>query len=111
MGTDGGVKVDFKLNNKPLCTSTAKYGGEGHTTTVNGRTWETINEMTPCDGPLPVKKGDKLSFSGVYDLKAHPLYVSLLCFMTALTGSRRSSTTGKSAGVMLMGAVFFAPLK
>jgi hypothetical protein len=73
MWSDGGVKVDFKLNNKPLCTSKAKYGGEGHTTTVNGRTWETINEMTSCDGPLPVKRGDKLSFSGVYDLKAHPL--------------------------------------
>ena len=78
--TDGGVKVDFRLNNKALCTSAAKYGGEGHTTTVNGKTWETINEMTPCYGPLPVKKGDKLSFSGVYDLKAHPLYVSVLCF-------------------------------
>ena len=76
--TDGGVKVDFRLNNKALCTSAAKYGGEGHTTSVNGRTWETINEMTPCYGPLPVKKGDKLSFSGVYDLKAHPLYVSVL---------------------------------
>jgi len=93
---DGGVKVDFRLNNKALCTSAAKYGGEGHTTSVNGRTWETINEMTPCYGPLPVKKGDKLSFSGVYDLKAHPL---------------RASTTGKSAGVMLMGAIYFAPSK
>jgi hypothetical protein len=74
-GTDGGVKVDFKINNKALCTSKAMYGGEGHTTTINGKTWETINEMTSCDGPFPVKKGDKLSFGGVYDLKAHPLYV------------------------------------
>ncbi|QDS76950.1 hypothetical protein FKW77_005158 [Venturia effusa] len=38
---------------------------------------KTITGMSTCKGPFEVKKGDTLSMAAVYDLKAHPLRVSL----------------------------------
>lgn len=55
---------------------------------------KTITGMTTCKGPFEVKKGDTLSMAAVYDLKAHPLRVSL-------SGS-------KAADVMGMWGISFA---
>lgn len=38
---------------------------------------KTITGMSTCKGPFDVKKGDTLTLAAVYDLKAHPLRVSL----------------------------------
>lgn len=48
---------------------------------------KTITGMTTCKGPFQVKKGDTLSMAAVYDLKAHPLRVSL-------SGSKASDVMG-----------------
>jgi hypothetical protein len=71
---DGGSQMELFLNGKPICTSYAKYGGEGATTTIDGKTWETISGMSLCnEKPIPVKVGDALTMTAVYDLQRHPM--------------------------------------
>lgn len=48
---------------------------------------KTITGMTTCNGPFQIKKGDTLSMAAVYDLKQHPLRVSL-------SGSKASDVMG-----------------
>jgi hypothetical protein len=48
---------------------------------------KTITSMTTCKGPFDIKKGDKLKMAAVYDLKKHPLRVSL-------SGSKASDVMG-----------------
>jgi hypothetical protein len=71
---DGGERIDFRVNNRTVCSSRAVYGGEGSQALLeDGSTWETIGRMTPCGGPpLRVEKGDEVSVEAVYDLAAHP---------------------------------------
>ncbi|KAF2670505.1 hypothetical protein BT63DRAFT_413222 [Microthyrium microscopicum] len=68
---DGGESVELRLNDKPVCISTAHYGGELGTATINGETWETISRMEPCLDPVQVKVGDFLTVTGNFDLAAH----------------------------------------
>lgn len=70
---DGGEAMELYLNGKKVCTSKAIYGGEGGTMVVAGKKWETISEMTDCDGTIPVKTGDRLKMKALYDLDKHPL--------------------------------------
>jgi hypothetical protein len=67
---DGGVSVVMKNNDKIICDSKAKYGGEGK---VSG-SWETISEMASCADrvPISVKKGDILTLETSYDFDLHP---------------------------------------
>jgi hypothetical protein len=68
---DGGENVIVKINGKPVCESKAVYGGKDATS--DG--WATIGEMTPCYGPISVKKGDLMTLESNYDLEKHPAYV------------------------------------
>lgn len=63
------------LNDYQVCSSNATYGGDGATTTTgsNGEKWETINEMTGCNEPIKVKKGDYSRIESQYDLEQHPV--------------------------------------
>jgi hypothetical protein len=99
---DGGVQMDMLLNGKALCTSEAIYGDNNESAEMGGHSHgagmgepkaeaapkaaaepksstaiKTITGMTTCSGPFPVKKGDTLSMAAIYDLKKHPLRVSL----------------------------------
>jgi hypothetical protein len=74
---DGGVNVLLKVNDVERCNSRALYGGEGHTTTVKGKTWETIRETAPCTGTIRVQKGDRICMQANYDVELHPSYVYL----------------------------------
>jgi hypothetical protein len=50
------------------CESKGVYnGGKG-----------SLTDMTVCQEPIPVKKGDMLVITAKYDLEAHPPYVLLL---------------------------------
>lgn len=70
---DGGIDIEFKINDKTVCDSRAVYGGEGHTAkTTDGKTWETIRESTYCNNTIPVKKGDKIFMQANYDVDLHP---------------------------------------
>jgi hypothetical protein len=55
------------INDKEVCASQAVYakGGDNNE--------ETIHHMSKCENNIPVKKGDILTMSSVYDLKTHPL--------------------------------------
>jgi len=90
---DGGVQMDMSINGKHACTSKAGYGGESG----SEGSGETISSMGYCDGPIPVKKGDALTMSTIYDLKAHPL--------------RKGSSGAEVTGVMAMWSITFAPSK
>jgi hypothetical protein len=71
---DGGVHIILKLNDKQICDSRAIYGGDGNEAVgPDGRPWETIRAMTECNDPIPVKAGDILSTTAVYDTTAHAL--------------------------------------
>jgi len=70
---DGGELMELYLNGKKVCTSNAVYGGKGGTMVIDGKKWETISEMTDCNGTIPVKKGDTLKMKAAYDLEKHPL--------------------------------------
>ncbi|KAF1817145.1 hypothetical protein P152DRAFT_9558 [Eremomyces bilateralis CBS 781.70] len=70
---DGGVSMILLVNDKEVCTSKATYGGASGTMELNGEKWETISNMTRCAEPIPVKKGDYITMTAVYDLKLHPL--------------------------------------
>jgi hypothetical protein len=69
---DGGTDITMKINGKAVCTSVAKYGGEGHTTNIDGKSWETLAGMSPCTEAIAVKKGDVMTFEARYDLDVHP---------------------------------------
>lgn len=106
---DGGVQMDLELNGKYLCSSEAVYGestgsaemgGHSHGATDGAAVMagmeaapkaataiKTITGMTTCKGPFEIKKGDTLKMAAVYDLKKHPLRVSL-------SGSKASDVMG-----------------
>lgn len=65
--------MDLFVNGKYTCSSNAVYGGEGGTTTQNGKKWETISSMTMCPGPIKIKDGDYMTLNARYDLVKHPL--------------------------------------
>lgn len=70
---DGGVNIVFKVNDKEICNSVAKYGGEGHVgKSSDGKVWETIAETSICSNPIKISKGDKLYMEAHYDLDLHP---------------------------------------
>jgi hypothetical protein len=69
---DGGTDITMKINGKAVCTSVAKYGGEGHTTNIDGKNWDTLAAMSPCTEAIAVKKGDVMTFEARYDLDVHP---------------------------------------
>ena len=71
---DGGINVVLTLNGKVICNSRAIYGGsESETVGPGGKQWETIREMTQCTDAVPVKAGDVVRMSSVYDTGLHPL--------------------------------------
>ena len=75
--------MDMFINDKYTCSSKAVYGdgGSGHShggaaassVPASEVGIKTINSMTTCAGPFPVKKGDSLSMVVEYDLKKYPL--------------------------------------
>jgi hypothetical protein len=69
---DGGVALAAFVENKLACNSTAVYGRAGGQLVVDGKEWKTISEMTACDQPLHVKKGEKIRLEAYYDREAHP---------------------------------------
>jgi hypothetical protein len=71
---DGGVNIKIFVNDKEVCESRAVYGVEGGATkALDGQKWETITAYTPCDIPIPIKKGDKVYMTSEYDLTKHRL--------------------------------------
>jgi hypothetical protein len=72
MSIDGGESVRLLRNGKLLCESKAIYASsdpsDPHRSTLTG--------MTPCYGPMELKKGDTLQMEALYDLNKHPLLVS-----------------------------------
>jgi hypothetical protein len=70
---NGGVGVVVSVNGKESCTSKAIYGGEGHEgVDPDGKPWSTLRELTICDQPIEVKKGDKLGLEAQFDMEKHP---------------------------------------
>jgi hypothetical protein len=62
-----------KVNGKVNCDSKAIYGGSTATAKMeDGRLWETINQMTHCIDPFPIKKGDNITVEANYDYVKHP---------------------------------------
>jgi hypothetical protein len=110
--------MDLIINDKLVCVSEAIYGDSTAPTEMGGMgghahgaadtnapaapkssvAIKTITSMTTCQGPIPVKKGDTLKMNAVYDLKKHPLRVSL-------SGSKASDVMG------MMGISFAASKK
>jgi hypothetical protein len=73
---DGGDSMVAKINGKEVCNSKALYGGPGHEgRSPSGEPWTMINTMEFCESnqPIKVKKGDKLTIAGNFDLISHPL--------------------------------------
>jgi len=64
---DGGTAMILKINGKTMCTSNAVYGKGGD---IAG---EKILYMSFCGQNYPIKKGDVVTLTSVYDLKTHPL--------------------------------------
>jgi hypothetical protein len=64
----------MQINGKEVCRSEAEYGGEDATLAIAGQSeeWKTIRHMTECEGPIPVKKGDKITLEARYDMEEHP---------------------------------------
>jgi len=114
--------MEMYLNNKFLCTSEAVYGARGEAeahghpamsneisaspkgaappsqaTSPKDASIKTISSMTTCWGPYPVKKGDTLTLSAIYDLSKHPL--------------RESVSGAKQADVMGMWGLSFSNAK
>jgi Stress up-regulated Nod 19 len=69
---DGGIDMVVRINGKEVCTSIADYGGPGHETEANGEILKTISGMSLCSNAIEVAKGDKLSITANFDMKAHP---------------------------------------
>jgi hypothetical protein len=55
------------INGKEVCISVPSYGKGGD------NNYETISSMSSCSKEIPVKKGDVLTMSSIYDLVKHPL--------------------------------------
>lgn len=70
---DGGSQMQLRLNGNDICNSTAIYGGAGSKMKMDGKEWDTISEMTVCRDMIPVKRGDYLTMSAIYDTESHPL--------------------------------------
>ncbi|KAF2399482.1 hypothetical protein EJ06DRAFT_53637 [Trichodelitschia bisporula] len=71
---DGGVNIKVFVNGKEVCEARAEYGDEGGSTKApDGKSWQTITGYTPCDTPVPIKKGDKVYMTSEYDLTKHRL--------------------------------------
>jgi len=64
---DGGTAMILKINGKVMCESKAVYGKGGD---IAG---EKILYMSFCGQNFPLKKGDVVTMTSVYDLKTHPL--------------------------------------
>jgi len=97
---DGGEKIQLFINEKFACVSKANYGVStdgGHHGGAADVSIKTITSMTPCQGPLKVKKGDSVSMVVEYDLAKHPLRKSA-------SGAQTSA-----AGVMGMWGLTFEP--
>lgn len=69
---DGGVNVVTKLNGDVICDSRAIYGDSP--TIINGEAqgWKTIQEMTKCEEPVRVRKGDTINLESIYDFRKFP---------------------------------------
>jgi len=71
---DGGSNIVLKLNDRVICDSHAVYGGGGSEALgLDGKKWQTIREMTECNTPVEVKKGDVVVTEAIYDTELHPL--------------------------------------
>jgi hypothetical protein len=71
---DGGDNMELLINGKLACVSKAVYAIDGQVLTdKNGKTASSIVGMSPCVGPIQLKKGDKLSVTANYDRSAHPM--------------------------------------
>jgi hypothetical protein len=89
---DGGVAMFMKIGGKHNynCVSRATYGS-----TVGGSGQKTISDMSECQNmPVRVDIGDTMRLTAEYDLKSH---------------SGRQTGSGKTAGLMGMMRVIFAP--
>jgi hypothetical protein len=75
--------VTMILNDKPVCTSKATYGGAGSALLVNGKEWQTITTMSECSEPINVKNGDILKISATVS-KVKGATMSLLPYTTEL---------------------------
>jgi hypothetical protein len=67
---DGGDHITLTLNGKQICDSKAMYGRR--TTDVDGHVWMAMDNMTQCEDPIKVLKGDKIQIEAFYDLEKHP---------------------------------------
>jgi len=99
---DGGERIDLFVNDKFACGSKATYGsdtsgGHSHGGAGGDVSIKTITSMSPCQGPIKVKKGDAISMVVQYDLAKHPLRKSASGAMTS------------AAGVMGMWGLTFEP--
>jgi hypothetical protein len=71
---DGGINIELRRNGTIICDSRAVYGGTGSQGFApDGRSWETIHEMTQCRDPVRLRKGDILTVVAIYDTTKHPL--------------------------------------
>ncbi|KAF2664955.1 hypothetical protein BT63DRAFT_464214 [Microthyrium microscopicum] len=113
---DGGVNVILKVNDEIKCDSKALYGGEGHTTVVDGKTWQTIRETTSCNQAIKVKKGDRIYMQANYDVELHPSremggghggHGGMKWLSSAQAGS--SMMDGGDAEQMALFAAYFSP--
>jgi hypothetical protein len=74
---DGGSKLILYLNDYQVCSSNATYGGDGATTAVGGKNWETISKMTGRNDPIKVKKGDYIKIESQYYFELHLVKLTL----------------------------------
>jgi hypothetical protein len=70
---DGGIGIKVFVNEKLVCESNAIYGEEGTANALDGKKWQTITGYTPCEHPIQINKGDKISMSSEYDLTKYRL--------------------------------------
>jgi hypothetical protein len=63
------------IDGKPVCTSSAKYGGKlGTMYDESGKAvWQTIDSMSQCLDLIPLKKGNEVILKAFYNPGAHPL--------------------------------------
>ena len=58
------------LNDEQICVSEVEYGDDG--LDIDGNEVEVIQGMSDCNDATPVKEGDYLTMTAIYDLAAHP---------------------------------------
>jgi len=80
----GGVNMKLMVNDKVVCTSLPQYNSKG-----------VITLMSLCPDPIPIKKGQTVKISSLYDLSKHKL-------REATDGSGHGAQ-GKVAGSDVMG--------